>query len=155
MSRTRDIADIMGKSEAVNPTNLKFLKLGDAGGDASNVVNVTVNGSGTSDKTASNRIEIGDAVVVVSDGSVQSAGQQYTPHRFINDSGNSGDIGQRAGGITDVNNPYSNQVVGGSISLTAGTANYGGMVDVGKYIGGQKILFCWLHGYYVLRKLQS
>ena len=33
MSRTRDIADIMGKSEAVNPTNLKFLKLGDAGGD--------------------------------------------------------------------------------------------------------------------------
>ena len=152
MSRTRDIADIMGKSEAVNPTNLKFLKLGDAGGDAANVVNVTVNGSGTSDKTASNRIEIGDAVVVVADGSVQSAGQQYTPHRFLNDSGMSGDIGQRAGGIEDVNNPYSNQVVG-QVSYTAGAANYGGMPDVGKYIGGQKILFCWLHGYYALAQI--
>ena len=59
----------------------------------------------------------------------------------------SGDIGQRAGGITDVNNPYSNQVVGIRSVTTAGTANYGGMPDVGKYIGGQKILFCWLHGY--------
>tara|TARA_B100001109_G_C18860887_1_gene473921 strand:+ start:560 stop:2437 length:1878 start_codon:yes stop_codon:yes gene_type:complete len=150
MSRTRDIADIMGKSEAVNPANVKFLKLGDAGGDASNIVNITVNGSGTADKIASNRIELGDAVVVVSDGTVQSAGQPYSPHRFLNDSASTGDLGQRPGNATD-GNPYPYSLL--QSSYAAGNQNYGAMPDVGKYLGGQKILFCWLYGYYALAQI--
>jgi len=131
MSRTRDIADILGKSEDVNPSNLKFLKLGDAGGDAANVVNVSINASGLSEKTAGNRIEIGDAVVVGSDGNVYAAGQPFTPHRILNDS--DGCLGQWL---------YADASADGSNNA------YGSFTRIAKYLGGNKILVCIRSGNY-------
>lgn len=137
MSRTRDIADILGKSEDVNPNNLKLLKLGDAGGDAANVVNVTVNGSGNSDKIAEDRIEIGDPVVVLANGRVQAVGQPFEPYEVHNDS--AGMYGQRI-------------YTGGTVP--EGTTNSNGSKGpFCKYLGGNKLLAVCRSGYYIYARI--
>ena len=137
MSRTRDIADILGKSEDVNPNNLKLLKLGDAGGDAANVVNVTVNGSGNSDKIAEDRIEIGDPVVVLANGRVQAVGQPFVPNRVVNDS--DGMYGQRINVNATV--PWGT------------TNNNGSKGPFCKYLGGNKLIAVGWSGYWIYARI--
>lgn len=96
MSRTRDIASILGLTEANNESNIRLLKVGDAvqsDGDA--VVDINIDGGGNVDKTLAGRVNIGDPVILRSDGLIEKVGQPYTPHQntwfgIISDSDGSG-----------------------------------------------------------------
>lgn len=89
-SRTRDIASILGKSEAANPDNIKLLKVGDAaeGGGGGEGDPVLPGGSGTTTGTAATRIDPGDVVILNSLNKLERAGHQFqNPHQVLNDLG--------------------------------------------------------------------
>lgn len=93
-SRTRDIASILGKSEAANPDNIKLLKVGDAagssggGGSGGGSDPALPGGSGTTTGTAATRIDPGDVVILNSLNKLERAGHQFqNPHQVLNDIG--------------------------------------------------------------------
>jgi len=91
-SRTRDIASILGKSEAANPDNIKLLKVGDAagsgGGGGGGGDPQLPGGSGTTTGTAATRIDPGDVVILNSLNKLERAGHQFqNPHQVLNDIG--------------------------------------------------------------------
>lgn len=92
-SRTRDIASILGKSEAANPDNIKLLKVGDAagsggGGGGGGSDPALPGGSGTTTGTAATRIDPGDVVILNSLNKLERAGHQFqNPHQVLNDIG--------------------------------------------------------------------
>lgn len=96
MSRVRDIAAILGRSEASNPTNLKLLKPGDAANASGQaIVDITVDGGGNVNRELRGHVEPGQPVILRGDTTVEKVGQPYSPHqnthlRIISDSDGAG-----------------------------------------------------------------
>ena len=64
-SRTRDIASILGKTEANNSSNIRLLKVGDAvASDEETLADITVDGGGNVDRVLGGSVTVGDAVIL-------------------------------------------------------------------------------------------
>ena len=127
-SRTRDIASILGKTEANNSSNIRLLKVGDAvASDEETLADITVDGGGNVDRVLGGSVTVGDAVILTPGNLVKKVGQPFEPweftHHYIMDSDGSG-------GNTDSYRPY-------------GSSGYKPQMF---YIGQSKVIWIGVHG---------
>ena len=95
MSRTRDIAQFLGKTEANNTSNIRLLKVGDAvASDEETLADITVDGGGNVDRVLAGSVSVGDAVILTPENLVKKVGQPFERHEilhtFLMDSDGSG-----------------------------------------------------------------
>lgn len=127
-SRTRDIASILGKTEANNSANIRLLKVGDAvASDEETLADITVDGGGNVDRVLASSVTVGDAVILKPNNQVEKVGQPFEPwsftHHFLMDS-------DGTGGATDSYRPY----------------NYQGYESQWFYIGQSKVIYIAVQG---------
>lgn len=127
-SRTRDIASILGKTEANNSANIRLLKVGDAvASDEETLADINVDGGGNVDRVLGGSVTVGDAVILKPNNTVVKVGQPFEPweftHHYLMDSdGNGSD--------TDAYRPY----------------NYQGYESQMFYVGQSKVIWIGVHG---------
>jgi len=95
MSRTRDIAQFLGKTEANNTSNIRLLKVGDAvASDEETLADITVDGGGNVDRVLAGSVSVGDPVILTPENLVKKVGQPFERHEilqtFLMDSDGSG-----------------------------------------------------------------
>ena len=96
-SRTRDIASILGKTEANNTSNIRLLKVGDAvASDEETLADINVDGGGNVDRVLGGSVAVGDAVILTPGNLVKKVGQPFERHEilqtvFLDSDGNGND----------------------------------------------------------------
>ena len=96
-SRTRDIASILGKTEANNSSNIRLLKVGDAvASDEETLADISVDGGGNVDRVLGGSVAVGDAVILTPGNVVKKVGQPFERHEilqnfYLDSDGNGGD----------------------------------------------------------------